>query len=62
MVLNGKSAQEYPVIRVPQGYILGPSLFLLYINDFPDDVICNITIFANDTPLYSKYNQAPGFW
>ena len=33
-------------------------LFLLYINDLPDDVICDIAIYANDTTLYSKCNQA----
>ena len=63
MVLNGKSSQEYPVnAGVPQGSILGSTLFLLYINDLPDDVICDITIYADDTTLYSKCDQASDLW
>ena len=47
---------------VPQGPIVGPTLFLLYMNDLPDDVIYDITIYADDTTLYSKYDQASDPW
>ena len=63
MVPDGKSSQEYPVnAGVPQGSILVPTIYLLYINDLPDDVICNIAIYGNDTTLYSKCDQASDLW
>ena len=63
VVLDGKSSQEYPVNPgVPQGSILGPTLFLLCINDLLDGVICNIAIYADDTTLYSECDQASDLW
>ena len=63
MVLDGKSSQEYPInAGVFHGSILGPTLFLLYINDLPDDILCNIAIYADDTSLYSECDQAFGLW
>ena len=63
MVLNGKFSQEYPVrTQVPQESILCTTFFLLYVNDLPDGVTCNIAIYADDATLYSKCYQASDLW
>ena len=63
VVLDGKSPQEYSVNDgAPQGSILRPTLFLLYINDLPDDVIFDIAIYADDITLYRKCDQASDLW
>ena len=63
VVLVGISLQKYPVnAGVPQGSILHPTLSLLYINDLPHDIICNIATDADDTTLYSKCVQASDLW
>ena len=59
MVLGRKFLQEYLVkTGSSQGSILGPSLFQLYIKDLPDDVICNISIYADNPTLYFKCDKA----
>ena len=53
VVLDGNSSQVYLInAGVPQGCILGPTLFQLCINDLPDDFTCSIAINADDTTLY----------
>jgi exonuclease III len=52
VVINGSSSDWRPVnAGVPQGSILGPLLFLIYINDIVDQIVSNIYIFADDTSL-----------
>ena len=68
MVLNGSKSEWAPLLSgVPQGsvewtpvlngspmgWVLGPLLFILYVNDIPDLVQCNIKMFADDTKLFT---------
>ena len=63
VVLDGKFLQEYQAnAEVPEGCILGPIFFLLYINDLPDDVICNTALYADNTTRYSKCDEASDLW
>ena len=58
MVLDVKCSQEYPVnAGFSQSLILGLTLFLLYLNDLPYDVICDIAIYTDYTTLCPKCDQ-----
>ena len=51
--LEGEKSDTCPVMSgVPQGSVLGPCLFLLYVNDMPDMIESNIRLFADDTIMY----------
>ena len=53
VVLNGKCSSWTNIeTGVPQGSILGPLFFLLYINDLSDNLITNSKLFADDTSLF----------
>jgi len=45
------------LIGVPQGSVLGPLLFLIFVNDLPDWVNCSIKMFADDTNIWAKISQ-----
>ena len=63
VVLNEKSSQEYPVnAGVPQDSILVLMLFLLYINELPDNLSVTLLSIADSTTLYTKCDQVSGLW
>ena len=53
-VLNGQTLSWRPVLGgAPQGSILSPLLFLMYINDLPSGLKSNAELFADDTSLFT---------
>ena len=58
VVLNGTKSEWLPLKSgVPQGSVLGPLLFLIYINDLTDNISSNIKLFADDSSLFTRVDR-----
>jgi hypothetical protein len=57
-VLNGKTSPSQSISAgIPQGSVIGPLLFVIYVNDVKHNILSNIKLFADDTALIKEINN-----
>ena len=58
VVLDGQASDPVPVLSgVPQGSVLGLVLFLIFINDLPDNIRSSVCLFADNCVMYRNINS-----
>lgn len=59
ILVSGEKSDEVPITScVPLGFVLGPLLFLLNINDLPESIVTQVRIVADDTAVYITVNNS----
>ena len=60
VIVNGAKSETAPVLSViPQGTVLGPVLFVIYINDILENLSSDGLLFADDTKIFRKRGRCP---
>ena len=52
-----ESSWEDVTSGIPQGFVIGPVIFVIFINDLPDVVKQSVQMFADDTKMWSKISN-----